>query len=47
MLRGQIEYFNDDTACILAHTNYEEVVKGFGAEGIIFTKKKKFLIFIF
>jgi len=34
ILRGQVEVFNDDVACALEYTNYNEVVKGFGAEGI-------------
>lgn len=34
ILRGQVEVFKDDVACALAHTNYNDVVTGFGAEGI-------------
>jgi len=35
ILRGQVEWFKTDVACALAPTNYEEVAKGFGAEGVL------------
>jgi len=35
MLRGQMEFFQDDVGCNLALTDYQNAVKGLGAEGIL------------
>jgi hypothetical protein len=34
ILRDQEKFLGSDVACVLNYTNYEEVVRGFGAEGM-------------
>lgn len=33
--RDQVDIFNDDVATVLAHTRYDKVVQGFGADGLL------------
>ena len=39
--RDQVELLGDNIGCQLRHTDYHEVVKGFGGEGIIIQKNSE------